>query len=111
MILTDELTAQERTLLELTATPAATLLGAASMILRTTLFSEDPAAWVDMWQARPGAADHVVRRPQREDALAGLRRTGRASAHAPTVVAIRSAKSAGKVCPRPGTRSIVMPAS
>jgi hypothetical protein len=26
------------------------------MILRTTLFSEDPAAWVDMWQARPDLA-------------------------------------------------------
>jgi len=56
VILTDDLTAQERTLLELTATPAATLLGAASMILRTTLFSEDPAGWVDMWQARPDLA-------------------------------------------------------
>ncbi|WP_329005866.1 hypothetical protein OHA18_21010 [Kribbella sp. NBC_00709] len=56
MILTDDLSEQERVLLELTATPAATLLGAASMILRTTLFSEDPAAWVDMWQARPDLA-------------------------------------------------------
>lgn len=52
----DALSEQERTLLELTATPAATLLGAASMILRTTLFADDPAAWVDMWQARPDLA-------------------------------------------------------
>jgi hypothetical protein len=56
VILTDELSEQERALLELTATPAAMLLGAASMILRTTLFSEDPATWVDMWQARPDLA-------------------------------------------------------
>ena len=56
MNLTEDLTEQERALLELMATPAATLLGAVSMILRTTLFSEDPAAWVDMWQARPDLA-------------------------------------------------------
>jgi hypothetical protein len=56
ILVADDLSDQERTLLELTATPAATLLGAVSMILRTTLFSEDPAAWVDMWQARPDLA-------------------------------------------------------
>ncbi|MGW6278290.1 hypothetical protein [Kribbella sp. NPDC055071] len=56
ILVADGLSDQERTLLELTATPAATLLGAVSMILRTTLFSEDPAAWVDMWQARPDLA-------------------------------------------------------
>lgn len=55
-LVADDLSLQERALLELTATPAATLLGAVSMILRTTLFSEDPAAWVDMWQARPDLA-------------------------------------------------------
>ncbi|MBB5980773.1 hypothetical protein [Kribbella solani] len=27
-----------------------------SMILRTTLFTDDPVAWVDMWQARPDRA-------------------------------------------------------
>ena len=56
ILVADDLSDQERTLLELTATPAATLLGAVSMILRTTLFGEDPAAWVDMWQARPDLA-------------------------------------------------------
>ncbi|TDO66656.1 hypothetical protein EV651_104223 [Kribbella sp. VKM Ac-2571] len=55
-LVADDLSEQERRLLELTATPAATLLGAVSMILRTTLFSEDPAGWVDMWQARPDLA-------------------------------------------------------
>jgi hypothetical protein len=55
-MLTDDLSEQERALLELTATPAATLLGAVSMILRTTLFTADPVAWVDMWQARPDLA-------------------------------------------------------
>ncbi|TCO33518.1 hypothetical protein EV652_103520 [Kribbella steppae] len=56
ILVADDLSDQERTLLELTATPAATLLGAVSMILRTTLFGEDPAVWVDMWQARPDLA-------------------------------------------------------
>jgi hypothetical protein len=56
ILVADHLSEPERTLLRLTATPAATLLGAVSMILRTTLFSEDPAAWVDMWQARPDLA-------------------------------------------------------
>jgi hypothetical protein len=56
ILVADDLSDPERTLLELTATPAATLLGAVSMILRTTLFSADPAAWVDMWQARPDLA-------------------------------------------------------
>ena len=48
-----ELSGEERHLLDLTATPAATLLGLVSMSLRTTLFGTDPAAWVDMWQAGP----------------------------------------------------------
>jgi len=56
ILVADDLSEQERILLELTATPAATLLGAVSMILRTTLFSEDPAVWVDMWQARSDLA-------------------------------------------------------
>jgi hypothetical protein len=56
VIVTDQLTEPEREALELTATPAATLLGAVSMSLRTTLFAEDPVAWVDMWQARPDLA-------------------------------------------------------
>jgi hypothetical protein len=49
----DELSSEERHLLDLTATPAATLLGLVSMSLRTTLFGTEPAAWVDMWQAGP----------------------------------------------------------
>ncbi|GAA0596535.1 hypothetical protein HPO96_30225 [Kribbella sandramycini] len=56
ILVADDLSDSERTLLARTATPAATLLGAVSMILRTTLFSADPAAWVDMWQARPDLA-------------------------------------------------------
>jgi hypothetical protein len=43
----DDLSEQGRTLLELTATPAAKLLGAVSMILRSMLFGEVPA-WVDL---------------------------------------------------------------
>ena len=75
-MLTDDLSDQERVLLELTATPAATLLGAVSMSLRTTLFSEDPVAWVDMWQARPDLArmfDWLDREGYRAD-LPALRR-------------------------------------
>lgn len=56
MLVADGLSEPERTLLELTATPAATLLGAVSMSLRTMLFGEDPAGWVDMWQARADLA-------------------------------------------------------
>ncbi len=56
ILIADDLSDSERSLLEVTATPAATLLGAVSMILRTTLFADEPAAWVDMWQARPDFA-------------------------------------------------------
>lgn len=56
ILVADDLSDQERLLLELMATPSATLLGAVSDILRTTLFGEDPAGWVDMWQARHNLA-------------------------------------------------------
>jgi hypothetical protein len=51
-----ELSAEERHLLDLTATPAATLLGLVSMSLRTTLFGDDPVDWIDLWQAGPATA-------------------------------------------------------
>ena len=56
ILVADDLSGPERTLLELTATPAATLLGVVSISLRTVLFGEDPAGWVDMWQARADLA-------------------------------------------------------
>lgn len=56
VITDEELSAEERHLLDLTATPAATLLGLVSMSLRTTLFGDDPAEWIDLWQAGPGTA-------------------------------------------------------
>lgn len=56
VITDEELSAEERHLLDLTATPAATLLGLVSMSLRTTLFCDDPAEWIDLWQAGPGTA-------------------------------------------------------
>lgn len=51
-----ELTDDERHLLNLTATPAATLLGMVVAALRTSLLAEGEAAWVDFWQARSTVA-------------------------------------------------------
>ncbi|WP_328988864.1 hypothetical protein OG394_21810 [Kribbella sp. NBC_01245] len=51
-----ELSANERRRLRVSATPAATLLGQVAENLRTSLFTDDPAEWVDMWQTHSHAA-------------------------------------------------------
>lgn len=51
------LTAAEEDTLQCLATPAATLLGAVGMVLRTSLFNDPTTAWIDVWQTR----SHVAR--------------------------------------------------
>ncbi|ADB31684.1 hypothetical protein Kfla_2616 [Kribbella flavida DSM 17836] len=51
-----DLSDQERHLLNLVATPAATLLGLVADALRTRLFGDDPVTWVDGWQTNPSTA-------------------------------------------------------
>ncbi|MEV6285091.1 hypothetical protein [Kribbella sp. NPDC051770] len=51
-----DLSDDERHLLNLVATPAATLLGLVSDVLRTRLFGADGATWVDLWQTNPSTA-------------------------------------------------------
>ncbi|ONI70000.1 hypothetical protein BWI15_26210 [Kribbella sp. ALI-6-A] len=51
-----DLSDDERHLLNLVATPAATLLGLVAGVLRTRLFEEDGATWVDLWQTNPSTA-------------------------------------------------------
>jgi hypothetical protein len=51
-----DLSDDERHLLNLVATPAATLLGLVAGVLRTRLFEEDRACWADLWQTNPSTA-------------------------------------------------------
>jgi hypothetical protein len=51
-----DLSDDERHLLNLVATPAATLLGLVADVLRTRLFTDDAASWVDLWQTNPSTA-------------------------------------------------------
>jgi hypothetical protein len=51
-----DLSDDERHLLNLVATPAATLLGLVAGVLRTRLFEEDGAGWADLWQTNPSTA-------------------------------------------------------